>query len=1163
MRKFTFFLALILCAITLNAQKFTYPDAWGKAGFNLVGSKSSNVQVTYSIPTFSLDDFQVNGKTVKEVSLPGNFLPNDAGMPNLPGQGRYIAIPQGSTPKLTILSQRTEVIHNVDIVPAFIIPAENNDQPLQYVKNAAVYSKNAYYPAEPIKISSIEQIRGVDVVILGITPFQYNPVTKDLIVYRDIKVDVSFDGGNGHFGDDAYRSRWFDPILQDAILNADALPVIDYNKRLQSYNKQNRTDECEYIIISPTGPDFLRWADSIANFRNQQGILTKVFTVDEVGGNTATAIEAWIDNAYNSWTIKPVACMMFGDFGADATKNVTSPIVTMSAETFPSDHKLGDVNADDMAEIVFSRVVANNNTQLTTICTKLLDYERNPPTDTSYYQHPITALGWQTERWFQLCSEVVGGYFRSIGKHPVRINAIYQGTPGSIWSSATNTNTVVSYFGPSGLGYIPQTPAEMPCCWNGGTAAQVNTAINDGSFLLQHRDHGMETGWGEPSYTNSNIDQLTNIKPTFVMSINCLTGKYNWGSECFGERFIRHTKNGHNAGALGLVCPSEVSYSFVNDTFAWGMYDNMWPDFMPAYGTTPASRGACPAFGMVAGKYFLKQSSWPYNTSDKKITYYLFHMHSDAFLRLFTEQPQQMTITHDVEVLEGATVFNITANADADISLTVNNEIIAIGIGAGTTPVAITIPAQTMGSVIMVTVTKQNFFRYNAMVPVTSGALIPNFTANATSLCHGTAVDFSDLSNGTPTSWEWTFAGGNPATSVLQNPTGITYAAIGNYDVTLVVHKGTSTETTTKTSFINVYNPPVAAFVANAPCIGTETNFTDQSNGNGSTLSWAWNFGDPSSGINNTSILQNPTHLYATAGTYNVTLTAINSGCSNEIIQEAQVLTIPEVAAAPTGNTEMCASSVNTFTTTGATFATSYAWEITPAEAGTFTETTATADLTVSGTYTGPATIKVKGINDCGNGAFSTEFAVTIMSLAVAPPAPTGIDSVDVHMVTSSDFVTAGISPITTYSWFLTPAEAGTIAGSGTTGTVTWSGDYHGNIASVSVKAIDNCGPGIASDVKNVILKNSVGIAEQNGLGVELFPNPTSGKFTLKLHANNSIVNISILNAIGSPVYTENNLTINETVAKTIDFSKMAQGVYYIKIEGQSGIIIKKLVVQK
>lgn len=56
---------------------------------------------------------------------------------------------------------------------------------------------------------------------------------------------------------------------------------------------------------------------------------------------------------------------------------------------------------------------------------------------------------------------------------------------------------------------------------------------------------------------------------------------------------------------------------------------------MPAYSSIPVERGLLPAFANAAGKYFLQQSSWPYNTSNKEVTYHLFHMHGDAFLRLF------------------------------------------------------------------------------------------------------------------------------------------------------------------------------------------------------------------------------------------------------------------------------------------------------------------------------------------------------------------------------------------------------------------------------------------------------------------------------------------------------------------------------------------------
>ncbi len=204
------------------------------------------------------------------------------------------------------------------------------------------------------------------------------------------------------------------------------------------------------------------------------------------------------------------------DYG-NAGNTITSP--TWDGYCI-SDHLYADVDGDDMAEMAFARMTAQNEDQLELMVNKVINFETDPPTSPDYYNHPITALGWQTERWFQICSEAVGGYFKHVqGKDPVRINAVYQGNPNSDpWSTATNTATILSVFGPDGLGYIPESPAELGG-WTGGNANDVNNAINDGAFLLQHRDHGGETGWGEPDYGNSDLSGLSNEDLTFVFQL--------------------------------------------------------------------------------------------------------------------------------------------------------------------------------------------------------------------------------------------------------------------------------------------------------------------------------------------------------------------------------------------------------------------------------------------------------------------------------------------------------------------------------------------------------------------------------------------------------------------------------------------------------------------
>jgi gliding motility-associated-like protein len=60
-----------------------------------------------------------------------------------------------------------------------------------------------------------------------------------------------------------------------------------------------------------------------------------------------------------------------------------------------------------------------------------------------------------------------------------------------------------------------------------------------------------------------------------------------------------------------------------------------------------------------------------------------------------------------------------------------------------------------------------------------------------------------------------------------------------------------------------------------------------------------WNFGDPSSGAANTSILINPTHTFSTAGNYTVTLIAQNGVKSDTVIKTITVKDVPQIDLGP------------------------------------------------------------------------------------------------------------------------------------------------------------------------------------------------------------------------------------------------------------------------
>lgn len=86
-----------------------------------------------------------------------------------------------------------------------------------------------------------------------------------------------------------------------------------------------------------------------------------------------------------------------------------------------------------------------------------------------------------------------------------------------------------------------------------------------------------------------------------------------------------------------------------------------------------------------------------------------------------------------------------------------------------------------------------------------------NFDADITSLCGPGDVSFTDESAGNIVSWLWTFAGGNPSSSTVQNPT-VSYTETGVYDVSLTVSNGTNTNTETKSAYINLNPIPQVTF---------------------------------------------------------------------------------------------------------------------------------------------------------------------------------------------------------------------------------------------------------------------------------------------------------------------------------------------------------------
>jgi len=228
-----------------------------------------------------------------------------------------------------------------------------------------------------------------------------------------------------------------------------------------------------------------------------------------------------------------------------------------------------------------------------------------------------------------------------------------------------------------------------------------------------------------------------------------------------------------------------------------------------------------------------------------------------------------------------------------------------------------------------------------------------NFTANDTVLCKGESVQFtaSVQPSNRVVGYNWYFGDGTNSLNAGPVATHI-YNTGGVYTVTLVtLDQHNCRDTFIKTNYITV-NAPASDFTATpvSGCSPLAVNFSDQSNGNGATItSRIWRFGD---GTNLTTGNQTtPSHVYANNGLYSVRLVVEDAnGCRDSILKTNYIQVTRPTANFTASDTNVCPGDTISFINTSTGTSLTYAWDF--GDGFTSTATNPVHVYTSSGTYT-------------------------------------------------------------------------------------------------------------------------------------------------------------------------------------------------------------------
>jgi hypothetical protein len=721
MKRFILLFSLVLSLALLKAQDTYSFRTDAPQGLSVRSSTASHLSLHYSIQELGIANIENGDVNGQEIILKGQFAPNAEGHPNLPVVNRYVAVPQGATVSLQVRENASTTIDDIDLLPAMPLRTDLAEGPIQLRWEPDIFGKDANFPTENFVLSTPTQIRSLDVVMLSITPFRYNPMRKTLEVIYDIDIDISFEGGNGKFGESRYFNPDWEHILHDLVINDEMIPTTDYYSLVKEVRERDE-DGWEYLIISPDNEDILAWADTLKAFRIKQGISTKVATLTECGGNNADNIRNYILNAYNNWAIPPAAVLIFGGWcNGEGIRPFYHAIFSDSiytSSTYPTDYPYCDMNGDSLADMALSRITARNLDEYRIFVEKTIQYESDPPTDTNYYDRPIISSGHEDNKWFLISSQIVDGFYRNkLGKHPTNLYMVHSGSiPTNDWSTAYNTEVVKNYFGPNGQNYIDETPAGLNDWKRKLDSVLLYDALNEGSFLTLYRDHSNLDGWWCPAFKSMFIEPMLYGPPTFVISISCSTHNFtaSW-SRCLLDAFCIKEKS----GAVGGIGAATLTHTYFNDILAWGLFDCLWPDFLPDMGSDTPPEFVRPAYALAEAKHYYAYHVflpgwWP------RVEYSqmnLFGYTGETYLSLFTEVPQPMEITHKLYCTADNNEFTVTAEEGAIVCLSKDGEIIEVTQSNGQ-PYAFALPQTEVGNRYTITATKQNRIRYECEMSV-------------------------------------------------------------------------------------------------------------------------------------------------------------------------------------------------------------------------------------------------------------------------------------------------------------------------------------------------------------------------------------------------------------------------------------------------------------
>jgi hypothetical protein len=647
-----------------NSQTNTNSELSTIPNMRFVDNGLNGVEFEYRFNGISLKTISENSETYQISRIEGFSLLSEIGKPALPAHTDIIAVPEDASINIIIQNADYNTQSNYKIYPVQEgeIDVVDAKKP-PFTIDQACYSSNEFYPKDIVRIKEIQKYRGVQLAMIEICPVQYNPVTKKLRIYSTVEYKIEFTGGNKSYQKfSTENSASANQMLKNYVLNGKSIPKANVNT-------SKSTNRADYIII--TKDTYLAAADTLAKWKQQLGYEVEVVSASSW---TAAMVKDSIHYRYQNWTPKPDYFVIIGDHGDVPGEMHLAP----SNASFATDlyYACMDGTGDYVPEMAHGRISVTSASEALNVVQKIVNYERNPITDATFYSNATGFGEFQddnndgyADRRFTHTLEDFRDYLTTKGytvhreyytpssANPTNYNNGYYSDGQAIPSVLLKSNGF-NWISDNGVGY-------------------VHSNFNSGRFLALHRGHGYTGGWGwcHPFFVSHsyyhNIDDMTNgDKLPVIISVDCHSGEFQTAN-CFSENMLRK----QNGGAVGVIAAAYYSYSGPNDGFATGVVDAIWsnPGLVPDFGaggvTNPSltSHSDIVTMGDAMNQGLIRMMEvWNGSATQYEYTHELFHYFGDPAMRLWTSSPVTISATIQDTLPRLANSIDITSSTCTD-----------------------------------------------------------------------------------------------------------------------------------------------------------------------------------------------------------------------------------------------------------------------------------------------------------------------------------------------------------------------------------------------------------------------------------------------------------------------------------------------------------------